>query len=65
LQVRGAVELVERLGEISYAYARAGATPLVAEVRGRQAPVAGEDAAFGAAAEDVHLFDEAGRRIGS
>jgi ABC-type sugar transport system ATPase subunit len=65
LQVRGAVELVERLGEISYAYARAGAAPFVAEVRGREAPPAGGDAAFGAAAQDVHVFDEAGRRIGA
>ena len=63
-QLSGAVELVERLGEISYAYARAGAAAFVAEVRGREAPGAGAQATFGAAAQDVHLFDEAGRRIG-
>ena len=65
LQLRGAVELIERLGETSYAYARAGAAPFVAEVRGRDAPPAGGEAAFGARAENVHLFDAAGRRIGS
>ena len=63
LQVRGAVDLVERLGEVSYAYARAGATAFVAEVRGREAPAAGSEAAFGAKVQDVHLFDDTGRRI--
>jgi ABC-type sugar transport system ATPase subunit len=63
LQVRGAVELVERLGEISFAYARTGAAQIIAEVRGREAPLAGAEAAFGAAAQDIHLFDQAGRRV--
>jgi ABC-type sugar transport system ATPase subunit len=62
-QVRGAVELVERLGEISFAYARTGAAQIIAEVRGREAPQAGAEATFGAAAQDIHLFDEAGRRV--
>jgi ABC-type sugar transport system ATPase subunit len=63
LQVHGAVELVERLGEVSYAYARVGASQIIAEVRGRGAPPAGADAVFGAATQDVHLFDDTGRRI--
>jgi ABC-type sugar transport system ATPase subunit len=62
-QMQGAVELVERLGEISFAYARAGAVQVIAEVRGREAPQAGAEAAFGAEAQDLHLFDEAGRRV--
>jgi len=65
LQVRGAVELVERLGEVSYAYARVGGSQIIAEVRGREAPQAGVEAVFGAAAQDLHLFDEAGRRVAS
>jgi ABC-type sugar transport system ATPase subunit len=62
--VKGAVELVERLGETSYAHVRAAAErPLIAEIRGRDAPVAGETIAFGAADRDVHLFDAEGMRI--
>jgi ABC-type sugar transport system ATPase subunit len=60
----GAVELVERLGETSYAYIQGGGeTQIVAEVRGRDAPSAGDVVALGAPDRELHLFDEAGERI--
>ncbi len=60
----GAVELVERLGESSFAYVRrADGEMLVAETRGRRTPAAGEAITLGADLADIHLFDEAGRRI--
>ncbi|HEY1942766.1 MAG TPA: sn-glycerol-3-phosphate ABC transporter ATP-binding protein UgpC [Roseiarcus sp.] len=61
---KGTVELVERLGESSFAYIRrADEQMMVAEVRGRQTPSAGDTLSLGADLADVHLFDEAGRRI--
>jgi ABC-type sugar transport system ATPase subunit len=58
------VELVERLGEISYAYARTGdGKPIIAELRGREAPEVGASASFAADAHDLHLFDAEGRRL--
>ena len=61
---KGAVELVERLGESSYAYVRrADGEMLVAETRGRRTPANGEAISLGADPADIHLFDEAGRRI--
>jgi ABC-type sugar transport system ATPase subunit len=63
-KIDGAVELVERLGETSYAYIRAGGeTQVVAEIRGRDAPSAGDAIALGAHDQELHLFDEAGERI--
>ena len=63
-RINGTVELVERLGETSYAHVRAAAErPLIAEIRGREAPSAGDAIAFGAADRDVHLFDAEGMRI--
>jgi ABC-type sugar transport system ATPase subunit len=60
----GVVELVERLGESSYAHVRAGDdTMMVAEIRGRDTPAPGRMAAFSAPLQDVHIFDEAGRRL--
>jgi ABC-type sugar transport system ATPase subunit len=62
--VEGVVELVERLGESSFAYVRRADNKLfVAEVRGRQTPMPGERATFFAAARDVHVFDAAGLRV--
>jgi len=60
----GTVDLVERLGEASYAYVRrADEKRLVAEVRGRSTPTVGDCVTFGAALRDVHVFDEAGQRV--
>ena len=61
---KGTVELVERLGESSFAYIRrADGQMLVAEMRGRVTPAPGETVSLGADLSDVHLFDDAGRRI--
>jgi ABC-type sugar transport system ATPase subunit len=63
-KIDAAVELVERLGETSYVYVRnSGETQIIAEVRGRDAPSAGDSIALGAADRELHLFDEAGERI--
>ncbi|QAU47787.1 ABC transporter ATP-binding protein [Bradyrhizobium guangzhouense] len=60
----GVVELVERLGEASFAYLRRGdGRMFVAEVRGRQTPVPGERVALVAASPDVHVFDASGLRV--
>jgi len=62
--VEGVVELVERLGESSFAYLRRGDGKLfVAEVRGRQTPTPGERATLTAAARDVHVFSASGLRV--
>ena len=62
--VDGVVELVERLGEASFAYLRRADDRLfVAEVRGRQTPTPGERTTLTAAAQDVHVFDASGLRI--
>jgi len=60
----GVVELVERLGESSFAYLRRSDRKLfVAEVRGRQTPTLGEKTTLSAAARDVHVFDASGLRV--
>jgi ABC-type sugar transport system ATPase subunit len=60
----GVVELVERLGESSYAHVRRSDDKLmVAEIRGRETPTPGQTVTFSAPAEDIHVFDEAGRRL--
>jgi len=62
--VEGIVELVERLGEASFAHIRRPDDKLfVAEVRGREAPAVGEKTTLVAAAQDVQVFDAAGLRI--
>jgi ABC-type sugar transport system ATPase subunit len=63
-KIAGVVELVERLGETSYAHIRVpdGVT-LVAETRGREAPTAGEPITLGAQHRDLHVFDERGERV--
>ena len=58
------VELVERLGEISYAHARArNGQAVVAEMRGRDVPDIGDVVTLGAAERDLHLFDVEGRAV--
>jgi ABC-type sugar transport system ATPase subunit len=60
----GIVELVERLGEASFAHVRRLDDKLiVAEVRGRQTPEVGQTVTFRAPMQDVHVFDADGRRI--
>jgi len=60
----GSVDLVERLGEASFAYVRRSDDKrLVAEVRGRETPSIGDSVTFGAALRDVHVFDGEGRRV--
>jgi ABC-type sugar transport system ATPase subunit len=62
--VGGVVELVERLGEASFAYLRrADGRMLIAEVRGRRTPTPGETTTLVAAAPDVHVFDSSGLRV--
>jgi ABC-type sugar transport system ATPase subunit len=58
------VELVERLGEVSYAYARTrNGQPVVAEMRGRDVPDIGAVVTLGAAERDLHLFGAEGRAV--
>jgi ABC-type sugar transport system ATPase subunit len=60
----GVVEVVERLGEASFAHVRrADDTLMVAEIRGRDTPSPGQTVTFSAPAADVHVFDEAGRHL--
>jgi len=60
----GVVELVERLGEASFAYLRrADGRMFVAEVRGRPTPTPGERVTLVAAAPDLHVFDASGLRV--
>jgi ABC-type sugar transport system ATPase subunit len=60
----GAVELVERLGESSFAHVRrADDKMLVVEVRGRETPAVTETVTFRAPLQDIHVFDASGQRI--
>ena len=60
----GTVELVERLGEASYAHVRrADEKMMIAEIRGRDTPSPGRAVTFTSPADDIHVFDEGGRRI--
>ena len=62
--VTGIVELVERLGKSSYAHVRRADDKLmIAEIRGRDTPSPGAAATFSAPAEDIHVFDDSGRRL--
>jgi ABC-type sugar transport system ATPase subunit len=63
-KLAGAVELVERLGETSYAHVRlAEDMTFIAEMRGREAPNAGEAISLSAHERDLHFFDEHGERV--
>ena len=63
-RVAATVELVERLGEISYAHARTSdGKAVIAELRGRDVPEVGDAVTLGAEARDLHIFGEDGRRI--
>ena len=60
----GVVELVERLGESSFAHVRRGDDKmLVVEVRGRETPAVAETVTFRAPLQDIHVFDAAGHRL--
>ena len=60
----GLVELVERLGEASYAHVRRPDDKLmVVEIRGRETPSPGQTVTFSAPTQDIHLFDESGRQV--
>jgi ABC-type sugar transport system ATPase subunit len=60
----GVVELVERLGEASYAHVRRPDDKMmVAEIRGRRPPAPGEPVTLRAPAEDIHVFDADDRRV--
>jgi ABC-type sugar transport system ATPase subunit len=59
----GIVELVERLGEASFAYLRrADGRMFIVEIRGRQTPAPGDTVTVFAATSDVHIFDASGLR---
>jgi ABC-type sugar transport system ATPase subunit len=63
-RITGVVELVERLGETSFAYVRlADDVVVTAEMRGREAPKAGDPISLGVAARDLHLFGEDGQSV--
>ncbi len=60
----GLVELVERLGEASYAHVRRGDDKLmVVEIRGRETPSPGQTGTFSAPAADIHVFEEGGGHL--
>ncbi|MGB3584830.1 MAG: TOBE domain-containing protein, partial [Roseiarcus sp.] len=60
----GVVELVERLGEASYAHVRRiDDKMMVAEIRGRRTPAPGDPVTLSAPAEDIHVFDADDRRV--
>ena len=64
LRVAGIVDLVERLGETSFAYLRISSTStIIAEVRGREAPSVGETLTVGANGRDIHVFGAGGARV--
>ncbi len=58
------VELVERLGEASFAHVRRTDDKLmVAEIRGRDTPSAGDPVNLSAPDQDIHVFNASGRRL--
>jgi ABC-type sugar transport system ATPase subunit len=60
----GVVELVERLGESSFAHVRREDDKmLVVEVRGRETPDVSTTVTFRAPLQDVHVFDASGRQV--
>jgi ABC-type sugar transport system ATPase subunit len=64
LVIEAGVDLVERLGEISYAHLRSQAgTPLIVELRGRTVPAPGQTITISADRRDLHVFDSSGASI--
>jgi ABC-type sugar transport system ATPase subunit len=60
----GVVELVERLGEASYAHVRRADDKMtVAEIRGRRTPLPDERVQLSASVTDIHVFDAEGHRV--
>jgi ABC-type sugar transport system ATPase subunit len=60
----GVVELVERLGEASYAHVRRADDKMtVAEIRGRRTPLPDERVQLSASVTDIHVFDAEGQRV--
>jgi ABC-type sugar transport system ATPase subunit len=60
----GVVELVERLGEASFAHVRrTDDKMLVVEIRGRETPSVSDTVTFHAPLQDIHVFDASGQRI--
>ena len=60
----GAVELVERLGEASFAHVRRADDKLmVAEIRGRETPAVGDVVTLTAPADEIHAFDAEGASL--
>jgi len=60
----GVVELVERLGEASFAHVRrTDDKMLVVEIRGRETPRVSDAVTFRAPLQDIHVFDASGQRI--
>jgi ABC-type sugar transport system ATPase subunit len=67
ITLSGAVDLIERLGDIGYAHIRLGdgsGAPLVAEVRGTTPLDVGDTCGISADSEHLHLFDADGRAFG-
>ena len=63
-RIVAAVELVERLGETSFAYVRVGdQAQIIAEMKGRAVPSVGDVVTLSAADRDLHIFDDAGQRV--
>ncbi len=61
---KGAVELVERLGEASFAHVRrADDRLMVAEIRGRETPAVGDVVTLTAPADEIHAFDAEGASL--
>ena len=58
------VDLVERLGEISYLHVSAGqGIPLIAEWRGRHTPAIGDELKLSASTANIHVFNTEGKRV--
>ena len=58
------VELVERLGEASYAHVRRADDKMTAaEIRGRRTPTPGDRVQLFAPVTDIQVFDAAGRQV--
>jgi ABC-type sugar transport system ATPase subunit len=62
--IKGRLDLVERLGEVGYAYATLpNGQTVVAEVRGEPEAQAGDDVWLSLDERQLHVFDAEGRRV--